>query len=432
MDRCKKLKVQLMERQLGAEKKYDLKMGAATNDLHEWKTKIGQTMRDRFAVMENNWETSGKDLEVFRAKLKDSLVGMERTVGKSASEVHTRMNETDAGLVALTTRLEALKAEAGELRAEDLKLEGALGALKAELASFQDTTVATQKAHGTAIEAAQKQLYAHQGDLVEHKTLLGDLRDDADEHASQLHVHTDKLESHSRTLLDHEDRTKQLEKDSVRAQKDIRDARRDAEEKQNYNLTRFEQQQGALVSLRKDASSTAKRIEEVREVLDPLSEFAEAEAEKLKKLTLKTDGQGKNLETLNSSTQELKTKAAEIDTLANNIDEVHDRMHSQEDQLGEVAAQVKEVEEKTAECEEKARRAVKDTEKIRMFVDEGLDQVHADHAKQRGAMAKMEMGIKRLHAHIEEVVKESNDKDKVPEIGKKSGTNMTVEEKKME
>ena len=424
--------VQLMDKQLGTEKKYDLKMGAHLNRLHEWETKIGQTRRDRFAVMENNWETSGKDLEVFRARLNDSLAKMEKTVGKSASEVHNRMNENDAGLAELTKRLEAVKVETGELRAKDLKLEGALEAIKLELSGFQDVTVATQKSHGVGIETAEKRLGEHQSILDEHGTQLEHLRDDANDHHTQLCIHKDKLETQNKQLQDHEDRTKTLEKDSIKIQKEIRDTKRDLEEKQNYNLTRFEQQQGSLVSLRKLADSTTKRIDEAREVLDPLKEYAEAEAEKLKKLTLKSDGQSENLVNLNKSTQALKTKVTVIDTLTDNIEEVHERINGQDDHLADVVAQVKSVEEKTAECEEKARRAVKDTEKIRMFVDEGLDQVHADHAKQRGAIAKMEQGIKRLHSHIEEVVEQNSGKDKVPEIGKKSGTNMTQEEKKVE
>ena len=85
--RCKKLKVQLSDKQLTTEKTYDLKMGAHLNRLHEWESKIGSTVRDRFLVLEDNWETTGKDMDVFRNKFDDGLRRMDREMDVLTSKL---------------------------------------------------------------------------------------------------------------------------------------------------------------------------------------------------------------------------------------------------------------------------------------------------------------------------------------------------------
>ena len=96
--RCKKLKVQLSDKQLTTEKPYDLKMGAHLNRLHEWESKIGSTVRDRFLVLEDNWETTGKDMDVFRKKFDDGLRRMDREMESRLGASSSQMEAHDLEL----------------------------------------------------------------------------------------------------------------------------------------------------------------------------------------------------------------------------------------------------------------------------------------------------------------------------------------------
>ena len=256
-----------------------------------------------------------------------------------------------------------------------MNLTEGLKVINAELAKFQTETKSGHAAHTQAISSTDKVVVQHTGKLAEFGNSVLHMKEHADEHDHILREHTEEIKTAAKQLQDHEERTRAVERDGVGISKDFRDMKRDYEGKQTYNLTRFEQHDGLIESLRRAADMIDNKTDEIREVLDPLKEVVQQQAVKLQKLEIKQDSQAEVLMSLNQKTSRLQSKVAVIDKVKAEVEEVNVQMKHHVEMMTESDKVLERVQEQNKGIEAKATKTARDTTRLKKFVDEGLDRV---------------------------------------------------------
>ena len=430
-ERAKKLKAQLSEKQLATEKKYDVKLGSQLNRLQDWENKMDKLVRSRFSILDDHWETTNRDLENFRIMLDQKIQDAQTHVAVQTGNVMARQGKIDERMDGLDATLRGHADRARELGDEDQELHSKCNKIRADLTEFQTDMQKTLEAHHRHLDSLQTDTNQHKAEIHDHARLLQDLRNDSADHMRHMKKHDGDLKGKGVQIEDHENRIQKEEEISAKVNKDIKGIKRDADERQQYLMSKIDEVGARVATEKKRGDSLQSQCDELRADLTPLEARVEQEAKRLVRNEAVVDNHGENLASINKAVGFMKSKVQLFDAITGNIVDMQDKISSQDAALDTQKSKLQEIEAKTKDCEKSVKHQSRANEQIKAHMDEEFDEVKRDAAQSKLSIDQLEEELKMMQDAHEDFVSKVESRNQKPEVGEKTGANLSDEERQI-
>ena len=431
VNRCKQIQTEMSDLHSDAEYRFEEKLDAHLTKFRDWEQNVARGVRNRFEVMENNWETAQDDLKVFRMRLNDTLEKINENVEEKTRAVKLRQDGADSRVDVVDQEIEKLRGRASEIEETavptlDAKIAGVLKQLEDfELVTNQGfeivRTVANE--HDSLLSNHRNELDAHMKEIVAHFGAIG-------KNEGRIVQHDATLRQHLASIDNHTQRVETLETFQKKTVKNIQEMKTHADEQQNYVLGLINQTNSDVATVRIAGEKVQKQADTTQADLKLLKEHAEEEARKLADVTMIQHEHHDNLETLNKQVGFIRGKVGQIDMNAENIGKLEDGMNSANTRAEAMQEHMRNVEVKAKEAEDGLHATRATTSQVRSFMDDGFDKSDKKHRSSEKSIEELKENVTELQIGAESMLVTLAKKDKKPPIGEKMGTTLNAAQRR--